>query len=487
MDILALSLKELRQALDEGSLTSQELVHFYLDRVAMLNHEGPKLNAILELNPELEHIAAAKDHERQRGKAKGALHGIPVLLKDNIDTHDMLHTSAGSLALKDHYAAKDAYVVKRLRKAGAIIFGKANMTEWANFMTQNMRNGYSSRGGQVLNPYGPDVFDVSGSSSGSAAAVAARMVPVAVGTETSGSIMSPASWNSLVGIKPTVGLVSRSGIIPIMFSQDTAGPLALSTEDAAFLLNAMVGVDDEDAATMSASGHMEEDYTAYIKTDGLKGKRLGFVTQNYDRFSQEKQDTMKRVMDEVKALGAEVEVIENIPGFAELRKQAWNVGNAMSFEFKPALNKYLSTVESHLPVHNMNEVIRFNQEYCEQCLKYGQSQFIAAQARSGSLSEKEYIHDRRNDVKWSREEGIDWALQTYKVDALVFAASSVATLAARAGYPSICVPVGYLANGEPFGMSLTASAWQEGLLLEIASGYELNTKHRKDPDCAILN
>jgi len=486
MNILDMNLKELRLALDSGDLTSTELVHFYLDRVAKLNHEGSNINAILELNPELEHIAAAKDTERQLGKAKGALHGIPVLLKDNIDTHDMLHTSAGSLALKDHYAAKDSYVAKRLRKAGAIIFGKANMTEWANFMTQNMRNGYSSRGGQVFNPYGPNVFDVSGSSSGSAAAVAARMVPVAVGTETSGSIMSPANMNSLIGIKPTVGLVSRSGIIPIMFSQDTAGPLALCVEDAAYLLNAMVGIDEDDAATFSAASHLEKDYTDFINPEGLKGKRLGFVTQNYDRFSQEKQDTMKRVMEEVKAQGAEVEVIDNIPGFAELRKQAWNVGNAMSYEFKPALNKYLSTVESHLPVHNMNDVICFNQQHAESCLKYGQTQFITAQARSGSLSEKEYIEDRKNDLLWSREMGIDWALQTYKVDALVFLASSVATLAARAGYPSIGVPVGYMANGEPLGISLTAKAWQEGLLIEIASGYEAATKYRRDPECSKL-
>jgi amidase len=486
MNILELNLKELRLALDSGDLTSTELVHFYLDRVAQLNHEGPNINAILELNPELEHIAAAKDTERQLGKAKGALHGIPVLLKDNIDTHDMLHTSAGSLALKDHYAAKDSYVVKRLRKAGAIIFGKANMTEWANFMTQNMRNGYSSRGGQVFNPYGPNIFDVSGSSSGSAAAVAARMIPVAVGTETSGSIMSPANMNSLVGIKPTVGLVSRTGIIPIMFSQDTAGPLALCVEDAAYLLNAMVGIDEDDAATLSAASHLEKDYTDFINPEGLKGKRLGFVTQNYDRFSQEKQDTMKRVMEEVKAQGAEVEVIDNIPGFAELRKQAWNVGNAMSYEFKPALNKYLSTVESHLPVHNMNDVICFNQQHAESCLKYGQTQFITAQSRSGSLSEKEYIEDRKNDLLWSREMGIDWALQTYKVDALVFLASSVATLAARAGYPSIGVPVGYMANGEPLGISLTAKAWQEGLLIEIASGYEAATQHRRDPESVKL-
>jgi len=486
MNLLELSLKDLRQALDAGELTSSELVRFYLDRIAKLNHDGPNLNAILELNPELEHLANAKDSEHRRGKAKGALHGIPVLLKDNIDTRDMLHTSAGSLALKDHYAAKDSFVVKRLRKAGAIILGKANMTEWANFMTQNMRNGYSSRGGQVLNPYGPNVFDVSGSSSGSAAAVAARMVPVAIGTETSGSIMSPANMNSIVGIKPTVGLVSRSGIIPIMFSQDTAGPLTLSVEDAAFLLNAMVGTDEDDAATLSAAGHMEKDYTDFINPEGLKGKRLGFVTQHYERFSQEKQDTMKRVMEEMKTQGAEIELIDNIPGFTELRKQAWNVGNAMSYEFKPALNKYLSTVESHLPVHNMNDVICFNQQHAESCLKYGQTQFIAAQARSGSLSEKEYIEDRKNDLLWSRELGIDWALQTYKVDALVFPASSVATLAARAGYPSIAVPVGYMENGEPFGISMTAKAWQEGLLIEIASGYEAATHYRRDPECSKL-
>jgi len=486
MNVLQLTLKELRQALDEGEITTLELIRFYLDRVAKLNHEGVNINAILELNPELEQLAIAKDHERKLGKAKGSLHGIPVLVKDNIDTHDMMHTSAGSLALKDHYASKDSFLAQQLRQAGAIIFGKANMTEWANFMTRNMRNGYSSRGGQVMNPYGPNVSDVSGSSSGSAAGVASRMVPVAIGTETSGSVLSPANMNSLVGIKPTVGLVSRTGIIPIMFSQDTAGPLALCVEDAAYLLNSMVGIDEQDSATLNAEGHFEADYTKFINPKGLQGKRMGFVTQMDERFTSEKLEIMKRVMKEMTENGAEVVVISDIPGLLELNKKPWFSSSTMSFEFKPALNKYLSTVESHLQVHNMNDVIQFNQQYAETCLKYGQVHFIEAQARSGSLSESEYIEDRKKDIEYSRDLGIDWALEKYKVDALVFPASSVASLAAKAGYPSIAVPAGYLENGEPFGISMTAKPWQEGLLIEVASGYEAVTRHRRDPECAKL-
>jgi|SRR5665647_184244 len=484
MNILQMTLAELHLAMDDGELTSLELVRFYLDRVAKLNHEGVNINAILELNPELEQLAVLKDRERKLGKAYGPLHGIPVLVKDNIDTHDMMHTSAGSLALKDHYAEKDSFIAYQLKKAGAIIFGKANMTEWANFMARNMRNGYSSRGGQVLNPYGPNVFDVSGSSSGSAAGVAARMVPVAVGTETSGSILSPANMNSLVGIKPTVGLVSRAGIIPIMFSQDTPGPLALCVKDAAYLLNSMVGIDENDSATWVAQGRFEEDYTTFVNLKGLQGKRLGFVTQMDERFTPEKLDLMKRVMEEMTANGAKVVTISDIPGIVELNKKPWFASSSMSYEFKPALNKYLSSVEPHIPVHSMNDVIRFNQQYAEQCLLYGQVHFIEAQARSGSLSESEYIEDRKKDVFYSRELGIDWALGKYKVDALVFPASSVASLAAKAGYPSIAIPAGYLDSGEPFGISMTAAAWQEGLLIEIASGYEAITSHRCDPECA---
>ena len=484
MEILQMTLADLHLAMDDGELTSLELVRFYLDRVAKLNREGANINAILELNPELEQLAVLKDRERKLGKAKGPLHGIPVLVKDNIDTHDMMHTSAGSLALKDHYAEKDSFIAYQLKKAGAIIFGKANMTEWANFMTINMRNGYSSRGGQVLNPYGPNVFDVSGSSSGSAAGVATRMVPVAVGTETSGSILSPANMNSLVGIKPTVGLVSRAGIIPIMFSQDTPGPLALRVEDAAYLLNSMVGIDENDSATWAAQGRLEEDYTTFVNLKGLQGKRLGFVTQMDERFTPEKLDLMKRVMEEMTANGAKVVTISDIPGIVELNKKPWFASSSMSYEFKPALNKYLSSVEPHIPVHSMNDVIRFNQQYAEQCLLYGQVHFIEAQARSGSLSESEYIEDRKKDVFYSRELGIDWALEKYKVDALVFPASSVASLAAKAGYPSIAIPAGYLDSGEPFGISMTATAWQEGLLIEIASGYEAITSHRRDPECA---
>ena len=269
-----------------------------------------------------------------------------------------------------------------------------------------------------------------------------------------------------------------------MFSQDTAGPLARCVADAAYLLNAMVGIDETDVATLLARGNLQEDYTKFVNPAGLKGKRLGFVSQMNDRYSEAQLAIFERVKGEMRDHGAEVVEIHDIPGIEELKKRPSSSSSAMSYEFKPALNRYLSKVEPHLPVHNMVDVICFNQQNSEQCLRYGQVHFIEAQARSGSLSESEYIEDRKRDLHCSRDTGIDWALAEYKVDALVFPASSVAAIAAKAGYPSIAVPAGYIANGEPFGISMTATAWQEGLLIEIASGYEAVTHHRKPPKCA---
>ena len=277
--LIEATISELNDKLHTGEITSHDLVLMYLDRIAEIDQSGPSINSMIEVNPDALHIAASLDYERKTKGSRGPLHGIPVVIKDNIDTGDNMHTSAGSLALAESYAKEDAFLVKKLREAGAIILGKANLTEWANFMAEKMPTGYSSRGGQVLNLYGAD-FMVGGSSAGSAAAIAANLAVVSVGTETSGSILSPASQNSLVGIKPTVGLISRTGVIPISHTQDTAGPMARTVTDAAVLLQALQGVDESDSITAS-NELLETNYTDHLLTNGLQGKRIGIARSTY--------------------------------------------------------------------------------------------------------------------------------------------------------------------------------------------------------------
>lgn len=281
--LMEATIANLQDAMADGKMTSRDLVLFYMQRIAAYDKSGPMINAILEINPDAVQIAEALDLERQLKSPRGPLHGIPVLVKDNIDTADKLHTSAGSRALADSYAPVDSFVAAKLRRAGAVIMGKTNMTEWANFMTGGMKNGYSSRGGQVQNPYGPSQFDVGGSSSGSGASVACNFTTVAIGTETSGSILSPASGNSIVGIKPTVGLISRMGIIPIAHSQDTAGPMARTVADAATLLGTLVGEDPLDAATLGSTGHYHQEYRQFLDAYGLQGARIGVPRSYYAR------------------------------------------------------------------------------------------------------------------------------------------------------------------------------------------------------------
>ncbi|MGZ4112943.1 MAG: amidase family protein, partial [Tumebacillaceae bacterium] len=334
------TIEDLQEKMASGEVTSAQLVLLYFDRIARFDKNGPKLNSVLELNPDALFIAEALDLERQVKGPRGPLHGIPVLVKDNIDTGDKMHTSAGSLALANSYAAEDSFVAKQLRAAGAVILGKANMTEWANFMTVNMPNGFSSRGGQVLNPYGPGQFDVGGSSSGSGSSVAANLATVAVGSETSGSILSPAGRNSLVGIKPTVGLVSRTGIIPIAHSQDTAGPMARTVADAAILLGALTGVDERDPATLSSEGRYLSDYTTCLDANGLQGARIGIARDYYfaEELDEEQLALIEAAIEVLKQAGAEV--IDSIA--IENAKEIDDNYDVLVYEFKPALNAYLS-------------------------------------------------------------------------------------------------------------------------------------------------
>ncbi len=470
------TITEIQEKITAQELTSEELVLMYLARIAEFDQAGSKINSIIEVNPEALHIAKALDFERETKGSRGPLHGIPVIIKDNIDTADKMHTSAGSLALAESYAKKDAFLVKKLREAGAIIIAKANLTEWANFMAENMPTGYSSRGGQVMNPYGPGKFIVGGSSSGSAAAIASNFATVSVGTETSGSILSPASQNSLVGIKPTVGLISRSGIIPISHTQDTAGPMARTVQDAAILLNALQGVDKEDTVTAS-NNLVDIDFTEFLNNDGLKGKRIGIAREVYfDYLQEEQKPVMEAAIEKLKELGAEVVDSVVIPS----TKEEWDI-NVLLYEFKTDLNAYLKTVDASIGIRTLEDVIDFNTRTGEKALKFEQKILLDSQETTGNLTEPEYLNSLLKDQYLSKENGIDAVLQEHDLDAVVFPNNFGAMIPAKAGYPSITVPAGYTTEGEPVGITFTSDAYSEPSLLEISYAFEQATKHRKPP------
>lgn len=468
------TINDLQQAMQSGGLSSRELVLYYMDRIARFSSGGPQLNAVLELNPDAVHQAEALDQERRYSGPRGALHGIPVLLKDNIDTRDKLHTSAGSLALANSYASEDAFLVSQLRAAGAIILGKANMTEWANFMTDHMSNGYSSRGGQVLNPYGPGNLDVGGSSSGSAVAVTADLVTVAVGTETWGSILSPASNNSIVGIKPTVGLVSRSGIIPISHSQDTAGPMGRTVADAAILLGAMTGWDERDPITLTSQGKSHTDYTQFLNPHALKGARIGVPRAYYWRLDADGLGILDRSIAALQKAGAIV--IDPLEVPSEREKMDTTV---LLYEFKPALNAYLGRLAPHVPIHSLAELVEFNKRDPERMLKYGQTLLEAAEQTSGSLTEAEYMEARKRDLYLTREQGLDYVIAQHRLDAVLLPGNSGSGLGAKAGYPSVTVPGGYTPEGKPIGITFAGTAWSEPQLIALAYAFEQATQYRK--------
>ncbi len=468
------SLRDLQEAMQKGDLTSEQLTAHCLRSIAEHNKCGAGVNAVLEINPDALHIANGMDTIRRVAGSRGRLHGIPVLLKDNIDTADKMHTSAGSLALANNIAATDSFVATQLRRAGAVILGKANMTEWANFMADNMPSGYSSRGGQVKNPYGD--FDVGGSSSGSAAAVAAAFAPLAVGTETSGSILSPAHSCSVVGIKPTVGLLSRSGIIPIAHSQDTAGPIARTVVDAAAMLRAMAGVDERDPVTRTRRGREVEDYLAGLSPDALNGARLGVVREHFANLDSARAAVYDRAIDALTDLGA---VIVEVSEYAtQAEKDDYRV---LLYEFKPNLNAYLSRTGPYVPVHSLADVIDFNDKDPQVRLKYGQSVLMAAEALSGTLTEGEYISARLDNLTHCRELGIDLALSRDRLDALVLPGNMGCGVAAKAGYPSVTVPAGYTREGRPAGLTFTGTAYSEHTLIRLAYAFEQGTKARVAP------
>jgi amidase len=468
------TIDDMQAKMESGELTSHDLVLMYQARIAAFDKT---INSVLELNPDALHIAAALDAERKVKGPRGPLHGIPVLVKDNIDTHDKMHTSAGSLALKDSIAPKDSFVAAKLREAGAVILGKTNMTEWANFMANGMKGGYSSRGGQVLNPYGPGKFEVGGSSAGSGASIAANLAAVAVGTETDGSILNPASQNSLVGIKPTVGLVSRSGIIPIAHTQDTAGPMARTVKDALYLLEAIAGQDPGDAATMMELP--EYDASSLLNKQGLKGAKIGVAREEYKgKLTEEQEHIFQQAVDKLVELGAEVVEVA-VPA----SKATWGY-KVLSYEFKSDLNAYLNSLAPHIPVRTLADVIAFNYQHGEQLLKYGQEVLLESEATSGTLTEAEYLQELEYSLYMSREQGVDYVLKEYEVDVILFPMDG-STIGSRAGYPSVTVPTAFTAEGEPVGITFTGTAFSEPLLIKFAYAYEQATMVRKAPELRI--
>ncbi|PSL40766.1 amidase [Planomicrobium soli] len=469
------TISDIQQAFQNKHLTSVELVQAYLDRIEKYDKNGPEINSVLSINPDVLKIATVLDEKRGED-GQGPLYGIPVLLKDNIDTVDNMPTTAGTVALKDNFAEDDAFVAEQLRQAGAIILGKVNMSEWAYFMTQNVPSGYSGLGGQVLNPYGVGTFEagsVGGSSSGTGASIASNFAVVGIGTETSGSILSPASANSIVGIKPTVGLISRTGIIPIAESQDTAGPMARTVADAAITLGALTGVDERDPKTLSNAEKALVDYTPHLKVDGLKGARIGVDRSFLSEADKEERTIMEEAIKELEAFGAIVE--EVIIPRAEFDSEV------LWYEFKRGVNDYLRKVSDTVPVKSLVDVIEFNKMDPAVRMKFGQSELEKALVLSDDPLDPTYLEHRETDLRISAAEGIDVVMARYSLDALLFENNRGAAMPAKAGYPSITVPAGYTSTGEPVGVTFSALAYSEARLIELAYSYEQATKKRIAP------
>jgi amidase len=467
---------DLQKRVTAGSLTASALTQRYLERIAAIDKRGPALNSVIELNPDALSIAAALDAERKAKGPRGPLHGIPVLIKDNIDTADRMMTTAGSLALVGSIAARDAIVAQRLRAAGAVLLGKTNLSEWANFRSSHSTSGWSGRGGLTRNPYALD-RNACGSSSGSGAAVSANLCALAIGTETDGSIVCPASTNGVVGIKPTLGLIPATGIIPIAHSQDTAGPMARTVADAALLLGVLTGAD----------------YTKSLDPNGLRGARIGVARDKFFGFSEETDRVIEAAIAEMKRRGAEIVDPADIPTAGKFDDSESEV---LSYEFKNDLNLYLGALVPKAPMHSLADVIAFNESHREREMPYfGQDLMIKAQAK-GPLSSKEYLDALEKDRRLSRTEGIDAVMSKHRLDALVaptagpawctdlingdHAPGGSSTPAAVAGYPNINVPAGY-AWGLPVGISFFGAANSEPLLIKLAYAFEQATRHRRAP------
>ncbi len=488
-----MTITDLQASLTYGQITSRSLVETYLRRITALDRSGPTLRSIIEVNPDAIAIADALDIERAEKGSRGPLHGIPVLLKDNISTRDRLETTAGSLALFGSRPRREAYIATKLREAGAVILGKANLSEWANFRSDSSSSGWSARGGQVRNPY---VLSRSpcGSSSGSAVAVAANLVSAAIGTETDGSILCPSSSNCVVGIKPTVGLTSRAGVIPISHSQDTIGPNCRTVSDAAVLLGAITGVDPNDESTLKSEGKYFHDYTQFLDAGGLENARIGVAREVYFGYSTKSDAIAEAAIKCMREKGATIIDPANIPTAKQMSTSESEI-TVLLFEFKSDLNSYLAELEVS-PVRTLADIISFNESHALKELEYfGQELFIKSEATT-SLDDPRYVAALEEDYRLSRTEGIDAVMDQNELDALVMPTSSPAWTidlvdgdrslggssqpAALAGYPAITVPAGFT-FGLPVGITFIGRAFSEPTLIKLAFAFEQATRVRRAP------
>ena len=482
---------DLQNRMRSGKDSARELAEKYLERIRDVDHDGPTLRSVIEINPDALGVAEALDRERKQGRVRGPLHGIPVLVKDNFDTADRMRTTAGSLALAEARPARDAFVVQKLREAGAVIVGKTNLSEWANFRSTRSSSGWSARGGQTKNPYALD-RNPCGSSSGSGVAVAAGLAAVALGTETDGSIVCPASANSVVGLKPTLGLVSRSGIIPIAHSQDTAGPMTRTVADAAILLGAIGGVDPRDPATQAGRGKAHADYTRFLDPQGLRGARLG-VARKFFGFNDRVDKLMNEAVDVLKRAGA---VVVDPAEIATAGKFDDSEMEVLLYEFKADVNAYLASLGTGPHPRTLKDLIDFNERNREREMPYfGQELFVKSQEK-GPLTSRAYRLALQKNRRLARGEGIDATLAKFRLDALVAPTGGppwptdlvngdhftggYSSPSAVAGYPHITVPAGYV-HGLPVGLSFFAGPFSEPVLLKLAYGFEQATRHRRPP------
>ena len=492
------TITELQQLLTSGALTSVQLVERYQDRIEALDRSGPRLRSVLETNPDAHAIAEGLDRERRLTGPRGPLHGVPILIKDNIGTADKMETTAGSLALLGARPETDAPVARKLREAGAILLGKTNLSEWANFRSLYSSSGWSARGGQTLNPYALDVTP-SGSSSGSGSAAAAGLAAGTLGTETDGSIISPSAATSIVGLKPTVGLTSRTGVVPIAHSQDSVGPMTRTVTDAAIILTAIAGVDPVDPATAIAA-NPATNYAEQLDRDGLRGARLGVPRNVYWGYSPKADTIAEAALHVLRDLGAEIIDPAPIPT-AEAMKGGWPPSDnlpltVLLYEFKADLNAYLAALDPTRRIRDLADLIDFNERHAEQELPYFGQELLYLAQEKGSLSQPEYLDALERNQQLSRQDGIDAVLREHRLDALVMPtggppskidlvngeshAGGASRPAALAGYPVITVPAGYVL-GLPVGLSFIGTALSEARLLTFAYAFEQATLVRRSP------
>ncbi len=490
-ELAELTIAQLQEGMESGRFSTRTITEMYLSRIEELNRQGPALRAIIESNPDALSLADALDEERKQNGSRGPLHGIPIVLKDNIGTADRMTTTAGSLALEGSIPQQDSFVAQKLREAGAILLAKANLSEWANFRSDRSSSGWSARGGQCRNPYVLD-RNPCGSSSGSGVATAANLCAASIGTETNGSIVCPSNANGVVGIKPTVGLVGRSGIIPISHTQDTAGPMTRTVEDAAAVLGALAGTDPRDPMTFASQGNTYQDYTRFLNPDGLKGARIG-VARQYFGFHERVDALMESAIEEMKRMDATIVDPADIPTREELRGKTQEI---LLYEFKAALNAYLVSLGARAPVHSLAEIIEFNEKNKDREMPYfGQEIFIRSQ-ETGPLTINQYQESLARNRELTREKGIDQVMNEHRLDTIVAPTGGPAwvtdlitgdhflggssTFAAVAGYPNISVPLGYV-SGLPVGISFFGRAWSEPTLIKVAYAFEQATKVRNPP------